>query len=94
MRTVNNLRLESSFIHDWQTKELSPIEDLSEVIINLLTKRFVVEIDGHMYDLSFGYNEEENEISYAWSSAPSPHLKSWEIINRAFKEGKWFSLRD
>lgn len=95
MRTDNYLYREAGTKqHDWQTKELVPVKDLSVVIPNLLKEKFVVEIDGIKYDLSFGFNEKENYIGYAWSGCPSPRLDSEEIVNRAFKEGKWFIVKE
>lgn len=93
MRTEEKLREEMGMSkHDWQTKELIQVEDLSYVIQNLLTERFVVEINGHMYDIAFGTNR--RKIAYGWSSSPSPHLKSFEIIEKAFREGEWFIVED
>lgn len=81
-------------LHDWQCKKLKPIRDLSYVITNLLKLKFVVEIDGHKYDISFGSDSENGEIGYGWSSYPSPHIYSNEIIEKAFKEGKWYEVTD
>lgn len=80
--------------HNWQTKELMPVEDLSYVISNLLKENFVVEIKGHKYDISFGKSTETGDISYSWSSSPSPHLTSWKIIEEAFRNGKWFVVEE
>lgn len=73
--------------HNWQCKELQEIE-LREVVRNLLKFSFVVEIDGHKYDMSFG--AKRGTIGWGWSSSPSPHLTSTEIVDRAFREGKWY----
>jgi len=90
-RTVNTLKTEfNKGLHNWQCKKLIPIESMDYVILNLLKKCFVVEIDGHMYDIAFGKNEESGEIGYSWSSSPSPHLMSFEIVEKAFRVGKWF----
>jgi hypothetical protein len=94
MRTNINLYNEFSSSILWQSKKLIPVEDLSYVIPNLLKEKFVVEIDGHKYDLSFGFNAKENYIGQIWSSAPSPHLTSTDILNKAFKEGKWFIVQN
>ena len=97
MRTTGTLRDEFSELneqHDWQTKELIPVDDLSDVIPNLLKHKFVVEIEGHKYDLSFGYNAKEKYIGQSWSGSPSPQLTSVEILNKAFKEGKWFIVKN
>lgn len=93
MRTDNTLRSDFGKGHDWQTKELIPIE-ITTVITLLLTEKFVVEIDGHKYDLSFGYNKKAKEIGWGWSASPSPHLMSYEIIEKAFSKGKWFLVKE
>jgi len=93
MKTDDDLRKDFGSEHNWQSKELIPVKDLSFVIPSLLKEKFVVEIDGHKYDLSFGYNSEENYIGQIWSGAPSPQLKYWEILDKAFKEGKWFIVK-
>lgn len=94
-RTDKSLRSEfGKRLHNWQCKRLIPIEDLSYVILNLLKIKFVVEIDGHKYDLSFGKNNETGEVCYGWSSYPSPDLRSWEIIEKAFRNGKWYEVTD
>ncbi|QNR65362.1 hypothetical protein IAQ67_15820 [Paenibacillus peoriae] len=93
MRTKEKLHEEmGSLKHDWQTKKLIRVEDLSFVIQNLLTNKFVVEINENMYDIAFGIKRKK--IAYGWSSSPSPHLKSFEIIEKAFREGKWFIIED
>lgn len=79
--------------HNWQHKKLIQINDLSYILVNLLKEEFVVEIDGSKYDISFGKNEETGEIGYSWSSAPSPHLTSSEIIEKGFKNGKWYVVK-
>lgn len=94
MRTVSDIYKDISYVHDWQTKELAPIDNLSEVVRYLLDEKFVVEIDGHRYDISFGYNEDGNCISFGWSGAPSPNLQSSEIVDRAFRRGKWFLVKE
>lgn len=93
IRTDQNLKDEfHKKLHNWQCKKLLPIEDLSYVILNLLKVKFVVEINGDKYDIYFGKNNETDEIGYGWSSYPSPHLLSYEIIEKAFKEGKWYKV--
>lgn len=88
IRTDKNLKDEfHKKLHNWQCKKLLPIEDLSYVILNLLKVKFVVEINGDKYDISFGKNNETDEIVYGWSSYPSPHLLSYEIIEKFFKRG-------
>jgi hypothetical protein len=78
--------------HNWQSKQLQAVDDLMYVIQNLLKKKFVVDIEGNKYDISFGVSK--GLIGYGWSSSPSPHLMSWEIIEKGFREGKWFVVLD
>ncbi|MGG1652245.1 hypothetical protein ABHN03_03855 [Paenibacillus sp. NRS-1775] len=80
MRTEEKLHEEmGTSKHDWQTKKLIQVEDLSFVIQNLLTNKFVVEINGHMYDIAFGVKRKK--IAYGWSSSPSPHLNTCLTLN-------------
>jgi len=80
--------------HNWQSKKLIPVGNLGYVVAHLLQEKFVVEIKGHKYDISFGQHIETGEIGYGWSSAPSPHLTSSEIIEKGFREGTWFMVED
>ena len=65
--------------------------DISFVIFNLLKYDFVVDINGSKYDLSFGLNKENGEIgNYQVCYPNSESLCSYEVIEKAFKEGKWF----
>lgn len=92
-KTKNTEDLRNNFNkkqHNWQYKTLIPIDDLSYILMNLLKEDFVLEINGSKYDISFGKNEQTGEIGYSWSSAPSPHLTSSEIIEKGFKDGKWY----
>lgn len=98
MNTDNDLRTifingaKEGHLHDWQSKVLEEV-DVSYVIWNLLLDKFVVEIEGHKYDISFGKNK-LGEIGHGNSVYPSPCLLSSEIINRGFKEGKWYRVTD
>lgn len=65
--------------------------DISFVMFNLLKYDFVVDINGDKYDLSFGLNKENGEIGNCQTFYPnSRNLLSYELIEKAFKEGKWF----
>jgi hypothetical protein len=95
MRTDEDLKFTlNNRVHNWQCKKLRTVEDLSDVIPHLFKEKFVVEIEGHPYDVSFGYNEEENYVGFGWSSAPSPHLVSSEFIDKVFRKGKWFVVEE
>lgn len=76
----------------WQTHKLKEI-DIAEVILNLLKKDFVVEIDGYKYDITFGINK-DNEIGQTIILKDSPSLCSFEIINLGFKKGIWYEILD
>lgn len=83
------------FVHpnkSWQTHKLKKI-DVDEVILNLLKKDFVVEIDGYKYDITFGINK-DSEIGQTISLKDSPSLCSFEIVNLGFKKGIWYEILD
>lgn len=77
--------------HNWQVYPLKSI-DMSEVIGNLLDYDFVVDINGYMYDVKFGYNKSEKFIGQSWSGAPSPNLTSSDFLKKAFRIGQWFRV--
>ena len=76
----------------WKTHQIHPIS-VDDVIWNLLKQNFVVEIEGHRYDVTFGQNQ-KGEIGFSSTIYPSPHLVSSEFIRRAFREGTWYELSD
>jgi len=79
-------------LHNWQTKILEVVA-VNYVISNLLKDNFVVEIDGHKYDITFGKNR-KHYIGTFVSLYPSPVLSSYEIINKGFTTGKWYRVTD
>ncbi len=79
--------------HKWQTYEMKEIKDMVDVIQNMLIWDFAVNIGGHFYDINFFRDKATSRISYSWSSAPSPHLTSYDIIQLAFTEGIWYRIR-
>lgn len=91
---INNEKVEKSFNSDKHLYQKYKKEkvDLVYVITHLFDENYVVEVNGHLYDLSFAIDEDG--ISYEWSSAPSPHLKSWEIIEESFRYGEWYRIID
>lgn len=92
MNTIETLR--GNLIrdnHNYQKYKLKEIE-LADVITHLLDYDFVVEIDGYKYDIEFGYDVKNKYITYCWSASPSPNLCSYEILEKAFKDGKWYKV--
>lgn len=77
---------------NWQNYKLIDV-DVSYVIYSLLKEDFVVEIDGFKYDVKF-FKNRKHEIGQYFSASPSPGLTSSELINKGFKEGKWFLVSD
>jgi hypothetical protein len=82
-----------SMPHKWQTYELEEIYDLLDVIQNMFLWDFAVKINEHFYDIEFIKDVLTGAVAYSWSSAPSPHLNSSEIIKLAFRDGTWFRIR-
>lgn len=76
----------------WQTKVLESV-DVDYVISNLLIDKFVVEIDAHKYDITFGKNR-KHYIGSSMTLYPSPALCSYEIINKGFTIGKWYRVTE
>jgi hypothetical protein len=93
MRTSQDLYKDFKFKqHDWQCKELSEV-DITYVIANLLKDKFVVEINGSKYDLSFGISNKD-EIGWSYSAYPSSNFLSYEVLEYAFRNGNWFVVAD
>lgn len=74
----------------WRTHKLKEV-DIDYVMWHLVIKNFAVEIDGHKYDITFGLNC-NNEMGHSISMEGSPSLTTRTVINRGFKEGKWFEI--
>ena len=77
--------------HNYQKYKLEEIE-IAHVIPHLLDFDFVVEIDNYKYDIEFGYDAKNKYITYSWSASPSPNLCSYEILEKAFKNGIWYKV--
>ena len=84
--------IEVKLLNKWQNKKLLEI-DLRSVLANLLLNDFVVEIDGYKYDISF-CKALNGDITFINSIFPSPFIASHEIIDKAFREGRWFIVTD
>src|SRR5574344_2428759 len=74
----------------WYYKKLEEI-DVDDVIFNLLKYNFVVELNGKKISITFGKNEND-EIGTTQFCEEGLDYTSYETINRAFKEGKWFKV--
>ena len=74
----------------WYYKELDEI-DVDEVIFNLLKYNFVVELNGKKISITFGKNKND-EIGTTQACEEGLDYTSYETINRAFKEGRWFKV--
>lgn len=79
----------------WYYKELAEV-DIDYVIAYLLKKTFIVEIDGSKHEITFGYNKKENYVGQCikYDDIKNSKLCSFEVINKGFKEGRWFIITD
>lgn len=83
-----------SLEYNIQKKRLREIT-ISQVLFYLCKERFVVEIDDNIYDILFEVNKENGEIGRLIKEYPNNTFKfSSDIIDEAFKKGKWFMLTD
>jgi len=78
----------------WYYKELKSV-DVDYVIFYLLKETFVVEIDGSKHEITFGKNR-KGEIGQCikYDDIGSSWLCSFEVINKGFRTGKWFTITD
>lgn len=74
----------------WYYKKLEEI-DVDDVIFNLLKYNFVVELNGKKISITFGKNEND-EIGTTQVCEEGLDYTSYETINKAFREGKWFKV--
>lgn len=74
----------------WYYKRLEEI-DVDDVIFNLLKYNFVVELNGKKISITFGKNEND-EIGTTQACEEGLDYTSYETINKAFREGKWFKV--
>ncbi|HCL4447172.1 TPA: hypothetical protein N2D16_002777 [Clostridium botulinum] len=78
----------------WYYKELELV-DVGYVIWNLLKKKFVVEIEGSKHEILFGKNKDDEIGQYIrYDDIKNSNLTSYKVIERGFKEGKWFIITD
>lgn len=74
----------------WYYKELKEV-DAYYVIFNLLKETFVVELENKRIEMTFGKNR-KHEIGCTQSCSDGLDYTSYETVNRAFKNGKWFII--
>lgn len=79
----------------WYYKELKTV-DIDYVIAYLLKETFVVDIDGSKHEITFGHNKKENYIGQCiiYDDIENSNLCSFEVIEKGFREGKWFIVTD
>lgn len=76
----------------WYYKKLTEV-DLDYVIWNMLLEPFVVEIRGIRFHFIFGKNRKHEIISTVRNDDLHKNpWTSWELVNKAFREGIWFSI--
>jgi hypothetical protein len=86
MKTEQHLKMQLGKEKNYKEKEKV---DMTYVIQHLLKETFVVVINNKEYILDFGLGE-NGVIAYSWSG--HPHLCSFEILEKAFKEGTWYKV--
>lgn len=78
----------------WYYKELKEV-DVDYVIWSLLKETFVVEIDGSKHEITFGKNR-KSEIGQCirYDDVKNSSLTSYKVVEKGFREGKWFTISD
>ena len=78
----------------WYYKQLEETS-IYYVLLNLLKNKFVVEIDGSKHEIMFGKNR-KHEIWFTsrYDELSEVRLCSSEIIEKGFREGKWYIITD
>lgn len=78
----------------WYYKELESV-DVDYVIFYLLKKTFVVDINGSKHEITFGKNNKDEIVQcIKYDDIKNSNLCSFEVIEKGFKEGKWFVITD
>ena len=78
----------------WYYKELQKV-DITYVIFNLLKESFVVSINGSKHEITFGKNrQDEIETNIRYDDINNSKLCSYEVIEKGFKIGEWFTISD
>lgn len=91
-KTLTNVFCENKKYPIWYFKEIKET-NISYVIYNLLKETFVVEINKRKIVMTFGKNR-KHEIECTQSCDDGLEFTSYETIEKAFREGKWFVITD
>ncbi|QUH21754.1 hypothetical protein [Alkaliphilus sp. B6464] len=93
-KTLNNKFIENNDNPIWYYKELKSV-DVDYVISYLLKETFVVDINGSKHEITFGKNRKGEIGQYIRSdNLRNSELCSFEVIEKGFREGKWFVVTD
>lgn len=94
-KTLHNGFVQRNDYPIWYYKELELV-DVDYVIAYLLKEKFVVEIDGSKHEVTFGLNKKNNYIGQCikYDDIKKSKLCSYQVINKGFKEGRWFIITD
>lgn len=93
-KTLDNKFIENREHPIWYYKGLKLV-DVDYVIWNLLKETFVVEIEGIKHEITFGKNR-KSEIGQCikYNDIRNSKLCSFEVVQKGFREGKWFVITD
>lgn len=91
-KTLTDVFCENNKYPIWYFKEIEETT-ISYVIFNLLKETFVVEINNRKIVITFGKNR-KHEIGCTQSCDEGLEFTSYETIEKAFREGKWFVITD
>ncbi|APH20872.1 TPA: hypothetical protein ACXDAY_002225 [Clostridium botulinum] len=92
--TINKKFVERNEYPIWYYKELESV-DVDYVIWNLLKKKFVVETEGSKHEILFGKNKDDEIGQYIrYDEIKNSNLTSYKVVERGFREGKWFIITD
>lgn len=91
-KTLNDEFIKNTDYPIWYYKKLLEV-DISYVICNLLKETFVVEINNSKHQIIFGKNKKGGlGQCIQYDDIKNSKLDSYEVIEKGFKEGKWFII--
>lgn len=93
-KTLNEKFTENKDYPIWYYKELKKV-NIDYVIWNLLKETFVVEISESKHEITFGKNR-KGEIGQCikYDDIKHSNLCSYEVVEKGFRDGKWFVITD
>jgi len=91
-KTLANKFINNDKYPIWYYKELEEV-DIDYVIFNLIKEDFVVELNDKKIEITFGENE-KHEIGCNQKCYEGLAYTSYETINKAFKVGRWFIVKE